>query len=360
MSLCLRPIRFAFTLVELLVVIAIIAVLIAILLPAVQAARETARRIRCQNNLKQMGLAQHNYADIYDGFFTPGGYGCRPITKHTATITAPDDKWQHPLATDPSQPASGYTNADVGSEIAWSLLLLPFIEQQNVYNKFNMSLWIDHPDNREAVQTLIPTYMCPSAGDPKSTADNVAYNVTRTMTTPYLDGGASTAPPFRCARSHYGGVMTSRVPPSSAAQANLDRYQGILFFLYMSFTRGRGSVITGTNTNWRSPIAVTGVQDGTSNTLMVSEDSDHRDGAWCSQRNLWEYFTYHNPLNKEEPDSLGGGRGRDAANGFQSYHPGGLNNQFADGSVHFFGNNITPSILTCLIGHSDGNPVSIP
>jgi prepilin-type N-terminal cleavage/methylation domain-containing protein len=336
----------AFTIVELLVVIAIIGVLIAILLPAVQAARESARRMYCQNNLKQIGLAQHNYVDVNESF-TPS-YGYRGLHKHTSTVTGVAYQWKKPKATDPSQPAAGVTDpADVGSEIAWSLLLLPFMEQQNVYSKFNLKLWIDHPDNRESVQTIIPTYLCPSAGNPKPTSSNISRKVTRTMTSPfdtYPSSSSTTATPFRCARSHYGGLVTTRVSPSSPLQANMDRYQGMLFFLYGGSTK----------TTWRFPIGVLGVADGTSNTLMVSEDSDFYDGAWCSQRNVWEYYTYHSPLNNE------GTSGRGMQNGFQSYHPGGLNNQFVDGSVHFFRNDIKPSILSCLIGHSDGNPVSIP
>jgi prepilin-type N-terminal cleavage/methylation domain-containing protein len=123
--------RRGFTLVELLVVIAIIGILIALLLPAVQAAREAARRSQCTNNLKQLGLAFHNYADVFKTFPASGTYGNGQVT------TLPQPAYHH----------------------TWLTALLPFMEQQPLYNSTNMSLpaW-----GQPIVGTKLPGILCPS------------------------------------------------------------------------------------------------------------------------------------------------------------------------------------------------------
>src|SRR5690349_13682816 len=105
-----RP--FGFTLIELLVVIAIIAVLIALLLPAVQAAREAARRAQCTNNMKQLGIALHNYHDTVGAF--------------------PTSFWRNTLNPNGS--------TDVSNRHSWFSMILPYIEQTTVYNAMNFSL----------------------------------------------------------------------------------------------------------------------------------------------------------------------------------------------------------------------------
>ncbi|WP_373649100.1 DUF1559 domain-containing protein [Schlesneria sp. DSM 10557] len=130
-----RPLQ-GFTLIELLVVIAIIAVLIALLLPAVQQAREAARRTQCKNNMKQIGLALHNYHDTHD---------CFPMGE---TTTQADD------------PLTGHS---VHVEI------LPYMDLANIYNRFNFShsTWlccgITDPVHAAAIQTKIPAFLCPSS-----------------------------------------------------------------------------------------------------------------------------------------------------------------------------------------------------
>jgi prepilin-type N-terminal cleavage/methylation domain-containing protein/prepilin-type processing-associated H-X9-DG protein len=132
--MCLRKLRAAFTLIELLVVIAIIAVLIALLLPAVQQAREAARRTQCKNNLKQIGLAMHNYHDATNTF--PPGY--------LASATYVDG------ATD-TQPGWG-----------WAASILPYMEQSNLYNSANFNLPLQDPQNATVIQTYLSSYVCPS------------------------------------------------------------------------------------------------------------------------------------------------------------------------------------------------------
>src|SRR4051794_32330690 len=122
----------AFTLIELLVVIAIIAVLVALLLPAVQAAREAARRAQCQNNLKQIGLALHNYHDAL-GSFAMGYVAWRNGDPH---ITAPG--W------------------------GWAALILPQLEQAPLYGSINIGLPIEHGANSTSRLTAMGDYVCPS------------------------------------------------------------------------------------------------------------------------------------------------------------------------------------------------------
>ena len=132
--------RQAFTLIELLVVIAIIGILLSLLLPAVQKIREAAARLQCQNNLKQMGLALHNYHDSNQGL--PPGYVAWNSYADGATDTTPG--W------------------------AWSALILPYLEQEPLYNSIRFNLPVEHGQNAPAVQAFVKVYLCPSDQTPAS------------------------------------------------------------------------------------------------------------------------------------------------------------------------------------------------
>jgi len=142
------PRRRGFTLIELLVVIAIIAVLISLLLPAVQSAREAARRIQCVNNLKQLGIAMHNYHDVI-GMLPTSFYGA----------------WEKP---------TGFQ----GNHHSWFSMILPYMEQTPIYNAINFSFTLSDGDrkgnqsrdNSTACNAVINVFMCPSDPSPTQSA----------------------------------------------------------------------------------------------------------------------------------------------------------------------------------------------
>jgi prepilin-type N-terminal cleavage/methylation domain-containing protein/prepilin-type processing-associated H-X9-DG protein len=131
----------AFTLVELLVVIAIIGILVALLLPAVQAAREAARRAKCVNNIRQLGIAVQNYHDVRK--FYPQYHAAVPPSGKTDADYAPDTgyRWAGPL---------------------WSISVLPYMEEQALYDSFRKDLAMNNLANAKWIQTVISGYVCPS------------------------------------------------------------------------------------------------------------------------------------------------------------------------------------------------------
>ena len=132
-----------FTLIELLVVIAIIAVLVALLLPAVQQAREAARRTQCRNNLKQIGLALHNYHETHQ-VFPPAYVGSIGVSGTASGVSFPDD------------------NSNGPSGFAWGTLLLPQLDNAPLYNKLNLSLPCWDPVNLPLASTKLQAFLCPS------------------------------------------------------------------------------------------------------------------------------------------------------------------------------------------------------
>jgi prepilin-type N-terminal cleavage/methylation domain-containing protein/prepilin-type processing-associated H-X9-DG protein len=211
----MRNVRRGFTLIELLVVIAIIAVLIALLLPAVQAAREAARRAQCVNNLKQIGLALHNYHSAANAF--PEGIDTAPHL-------------------DP-----GYGSYLYSTWTSWSAqsMLLPYLEQTPLYNSANFSMaccfWGSIPDavNSTVYTTRIGSFLCPSDG--QAGVENInSYVACLGSTTLRYDAG--------------GTGMTNGI-----------------FQVYNTVTSGSLTINRGSSTT------IAGVTDGTSNTIAFSE-----------------------------------------------------------------------------------------
>ncbi len=163
--------RRAFTLIELLVVIAIIGLLIALLLPAVQAAREAARRAQCVNNLKQLGLALHNYDGTHRAF--PPGY--------VSNFTAAGD--------------------DIGPGWGWAAMLLPQFEQGPLFNAVNFNLNIEAPANSTGRMPNISIFLCPS-----DTVRPSWWALKRTLT------GAPTERICQVAPSNYVGMYGTSEP----------------------------------------------------------------------------------------------------------------------------------------------------
>ena len=153
--------RLGFTLVELLVVIAIIGILVGLLLPAVQAAREAARRMQCSNNLKQLGLAMHNYHDAYNRF---------------------------PMSATAKRDVTGLNPTsyrDLGWSTTWTMAILPYIEQGNLWNRWDSALGLaDTATQLAVVRTNLIAMQCP--------------------TDPMADGAALTLGVIAFARGNYG------------------------------------------------------------------------------------------------------------------------------------------------------------
>ncbi|MEO2088157.1 MAG: DUF1559 domain-containing protein, partial [Gemmataceae bacterium] len=146
------PARPGFTLIELLVVIAIIAILIGLLLPAVQKVRAAAARMKCQNNLKQIGLALHNYEGANGRY--PVGY-----------LSTPNVGFRDPQT------------GDCGPGWSWLVYLLPYVEQDNLYRALKLDLPCWHPDNAATVKTVVPIFLCPSATNPGPTVGITDINM---------------------------------------------------------------------------------------------------------------------------------------------------------------------------------------
>lgn len=153
--------RQGFTLIELLVVIAIIAVLIALLLPAVQQAREAARRSQCKNNLKQIGLAIHNYEETYTRFPTSGESTDESTNPTTRRFTA----------------------------VSMFTCVLPYVDQAPVYNQYNFNVHYTVGTNQLAAKTSIQSFLCPSNGT--TGPDKQGYGRTDYMPVAYVDFDAS-------------------------------------------------------------------------------------------------------------------------------------------------------------------------
>jgi prepilin-type N-terminal cleavage/methylation domain-containing protein/prepilin-type processing-associated H-X9-DG protein len=329
-----------FTLIELLVVIAIIAVLIALLLPAVQAAREAARRASCVNNLKQFGLAMHNYHDTV-GTFPIGAMGIRgPIPVNNGGF--------YPDGT----PAANHRRT-------WAFMILPYMEKSAMFQAINFSLPFNPPTgaaNNTISEILIPGFSCPS--DP--TVNQIDQNNRREGNYVVNWGNSNWAQNMFAA---YNPFVGNRAVPGNPVP-----------FLGAPFTMDRS-------------FGVQNITDGTSNTLLMAEVIigatqptnlyEHRGDIYNDDYNCFMFMAY-TPPNSQIPDWIANGYCRypyltnppcsppngtttaaqNTYNASRSYHPGGVNALLADGSVRFSKNTISYTVWRALSSTTGGEVVS--
>lgn len=237
-----------FTLVELLVVIAIIGLLVGLLLPAVQAARETARRMTCSNQLRQIGLASHNYHSTFLRF--PSGY----VTYATRNGTGPAAAQIDPLTWD-AAPGWG-----------WSTGLLPFAEGNTLVDSMRIDQPIWSTSNRQAIATTLPMFLCPSA-----TGGDDPFDVLDAAGSPLVIGGQT----VRLGRSHYvasHGQESCWGECGSAATGEVftNIYNSTTTIVAIDGDAGRvadGPFFRNSKTRFRD------VTDGTSSTIFFGEHS---------------------------------------------------------------------------------------
>jgi prepilin-type N-terminal cleavage/methylation domain-containing protein/prepilin-type processing-associated H-X9-DG protein len=320
----------AFTLVELLVVIAIIGILVALLLPAVQAAREAARRAKCQNNMKNVALAVLNYESSKKNF--PPGFVAQPSNV---------EHW------------------------GWAVFILPYLEEQSIYDRLRPSstylepvaagkkgqrnladVFSDGAANPQEIvplQTPIPVFRCPSDSTPDLVPCDQGGGACA-----IVDKGSQPTDGDLWTRSFRGMYATPGFLPSAS------NYMGNRGTIDAGCPQSTASPFTPDQTRCdsngvffgNSKVSSKQITDGTSKTLMIGErDRFCMAGTWIGGRNptdgaeihssLWAVAHAFDPLN--DPHTQGYNT---CTEGFASAHPGGGYFGFCDGSVHFISDDV--------------------
>ena len=320
MAEILRKVRkrsYAFTLVELLVVIAIIGILVGLLLPAVQAAREAARRMQCSNNLKQLGLAYHNYHSSYNKF---------------------PPRWTVNLADPLNNPAHG-----------WGWYLLPFVEQENLYKQGSPRGNMMVPPNRQVIQQHLKVMQCPSTPE----QDRV-YTV---------DLGPAFGAP--------SGQITYQASNSDYAPTS-----GVMGVLWSLLQAGPSSNRAGMLDLGRG-VKITTVTDGTSNTILLTEVAGRPDkyvqgrlvstgteqgGGWGDPLGGETWLSGSDETGTTTPGSClinctNAFPPFSTMRGLYSFHSAGINTLMGDGSVRLIGESTDPRQVVYAITRSNGEVV---
>jgi prepilin-type processing-associated H-X9-DG protein len=318
------------------VVIAIIGVLIALLLPAVQKVREAANRISCSNNIHQMGLALHNYHDTHGSF--PAGF----ISK----LSNPN--WRLP---------PGNCNAeapDLGPGWGLFALILPYMEQDNLYHSIRFDLAITDPANDAARRTPVKMYLCPSDAGPEIVDVFDCGNPPSAANTPVqISDGAM------CSYVGCLGGGNAQNPDPLCGCYEWQPFNGV-------FHRN-------------SHIRIADISDGTSQTIGLGErNSGFVESIWAGvipgAEIVYNPTTHPRPYNPALPGcqnwrpsitatlvhsrlyTVNAGNASPAS--FHSSHPGGGNFLFMDGSCHFINNGIDLTTMRALCTRSYGEVIS--
>lgn len=284
-----------FTLIELLVVIAIIAILVALLLPAVQQAREAARRSACKSNVKQLGVAMHNYHDVFNTL--PPGYVANRAGIFGSTSWCRSGGMQY---------------------APWTVLLLPYLDQMGLYESFNFDVPFQAPSNQMTTPNsnlLVPlkTFQCPS--DPIYSSQpfyNSYFGV--------MGGGSSVS----CGNSG-----------CSPANARAHFVNGVMF--------------SSSKTNFRD------VTDGQANVFMIAE-TRYGDAAWGASAKQDGCHYPRNLVGSMDSINLHANRGVHSTTGFSSVHVGGCHVAMVDGSTHFLNENMDLAVYQQLGQRDDELP----
>lgn len=315
--------RSGFTLIELLVVIAIIAVLIALLLPAVQQAREAARRTQCKNQMKQLGLALHNFHDVFLHF--PGG--------------AQEDVYKTPRI-----------NNTFIRGTSWIVFILPYIDQAPLYTTYDFTLAYNTAPNATTFGAkVIPAIYCPSGPTPKGYLDTNASNNTNPSTHYYgvMGPGGPTNPTV----INYGGINYSYTIGNPVMNGSYGT-DGVLG----QYRDNPGSVTT------EFFVGLKDILDGSSSTLMLAELSKTLPSGVANQYRTWIRgnnggsgatknvtnpinSTYYNTSNNFNDIS------------FASNHTGGCHFTLSDGSVRFVNENIDMRVYMTLASRRSGEVI---